>query len=154
MPRELHDVGSHGLGLITVRAAAARTVAGPDAERERAAALADIERAGREATTELRRLLGVLRDPDDEAPLRPPPSLSDLATLATASRRAGIGVDLHVPAAVAVSPGVLAAVHAVVGEALANVARHAGPGARARVAVRRESHDVIATVEDAGPVRE
>ena len=61
---DLHDIVSHGLGLITVRAAAARHVTaagGPGALVEARQALDDIEAAGRNATAELRRLLSVLR---------------------------------------------------------------------------------------------
>ena len=60
--RDLHDIVSHGLGLITVRAAAARLAGDDPAEAQEA--LADIETAGRSATAELRRMLTVLRTAD------------------------------------------------------------------------------------------
>ena len=113
--RDLHDLASHGLGLITVRAAAARTADGPGAEAERAAALADIERAGREATTELRRMLAVLRDEGEPAPLRPAASLDDLPGILDRAREAGVDARLEVGDLGEVSAGVQLTVCAAVG---------------------------------------
>lgn len=151
--RDLHDLASHGLGLITVRAAAARTAAGPEGEAERVRALADIERAGREATTELRRMLTVLRAPGEEAEparLRPAEALRDLPAIVGAARRGGVTAVLDLGETGAVSAGAQLTVCAVVREGLANTARHAGPVA-ARVTVRREGAAVVVAVEDDGP---
>jgi signal transduction histidine kinase len=149
--RDLHDLASHGLGLITVRAAAARTLDGASGDTERARALADIERAGRAATTELRRMLGVLRTPGGEAvPLRPADTLADLSGIVDAARVGGVTADLTVDDLGDVSAGAQLTVCAIVREALANTARHAGPVA-ARVALWRESGSVVVTVEDDGP---
>ena len=148
--RELHDLASHGLGLITVRAAAARTVTGPAGDAERAAALADIERAGRQATTELRRMLAVLRGPGDESPLRPAETLADLPRVVEAAGAGGVTATLEVDELGEVSGGTQLAVCAIVREALANTARHAGPG-EARVTVRREGDTIVVTVTDDGP---
>lgn len=148
--RDLHDLASHGLGLITVRAAAARTVSGPAGEAERSRALADIEQAGRAATTELRRMLAVLRTPGDEAPLRPASTLADLPGIVAEAAAAGVAAEVRVDDLGPVSAGVQLTVCAVVREALANVARHAGP-VPARVSVHRRDGDVVARVEDAGP---
>ena len=73
--RDLHDLVSHGIGLITVRAAVARNVDSKDPERL-AAALCDIEQASRATTLELRRMLQVLRS-DQDAPLSPSPGNPD-----------------------------------------------------------------------------
>ncbi|QDW61316.1 sensor histidine kinase [Oerskovia sp. KBS0722] len=148
--RDLHDLASHGLGLITVRAAAARTVSGPDGEAERARALADIERAGRDATTELRRMLTVLRSPGDDAPLRPAETLDDLPHIVESARSAGLDVTFDVED-LTVSAGVGLGVCAVVREALANVLRHAGP-TRAQVVLGRDAAGLRLVVEDEGPV--
>ncbi len=148
--RDLHDLASHGLGLISVRAAAARTVAGPVAAAARTAALRDIERVSREATTELRRMLAVLRSPDDAAPLRPAPTLADLPRLVDDARTAGVRATLDTGALGAVSPGAQLVLCAVVREGLANVARHAGP-TTAQVRAHREGAAVVVTVTDAGP---
>ncbi|MFI2489172.1 sensor histidine kinase [Promicromonospora kroppenstedtii] len=150
--RDLHDLASHGLGLITVRAAAARTLTGPAGEVEHARALADIEQAGRAATTELRRMLTVLRTPGGEnAPLRPAETLTDLPGVVDSARVAGVDVTLELDHLGDVSAGAQLTVCVVVREALANIARHAGPTA-ARVAVLREADAIVLTVEDDGPV--
>ena len=161
---ELHDLVSHGLGLITVRAAAASGATGPQGDAERRAALADIEAAGRETTTELRRMLTVLRSPDaaqdapdaPDAPLRPAETLGDLPAIVDAAVGAGVPAELRLGELGHVSPGVQVAVCAAVREALANVLRHAGQ-TPATVDVRRDgsdggdSGDVVVTVTDAGP---
>ncbi|WP_275007248.1 sensor histidine kinase [Promicromonospora iranensis] len=149
--RDLHDLASHGLGLITVRAAAARTLDGASGDAERARALADIERTGRAATTELRRMLGVLRTPGSEAvPLRPAETLADLGAVVEAARIGGITAGLDVEDLGVVSAGAQLTVCAIVRESLANTARHAGP-VRARVVVRRDGGTVVVSVEDDGP---
>ncbi|HLU44682.1 MAG TPA: histidine kinase [Natronosporangium sp.] len=149
--RELHDLASHGLGLITVRAAAARTVTGAAGDTERIAALTDIERAGRQATTELRRMLAVLRGPGDEPPLRPAETLDDLPRILDAARSGGVTVTCALADLGEVSASTQLAVCAVVREALANTARHAGPS-RAHVTVAREQDAIVVTVTDDGPV--
>ncbi|MFG1911439.1 sensor histidine kinase [Kribbella sp. NPDC048928] len=149
--RDLHDLASHGLGLITVRAAAARALTGPAGEAERAAALADIEHAGREATTELRRMLAVLRTPGDETPLSPVGSLDALPQLVDAARTAGVIAQLSVGELGAISGGTQVTVCAVVREALANTARHAGP-TRAHITVGREGDQIVTRITDDGPV--
>lgn len=163
---ELHDLVSHGIGLITVRAAAARTVAGDAAVVEHATALADIEKASRETTAELRRMLTVLRQPG-AAPLRPADTFADLPAIVATAESAGLTVAFEAaesgidpdstPAAGAVggelsevSPGVQLTACAVVREALNNAVRHAGPTA-ARVGIRREGGAVIVRVADDGP---
>jgi len=146
---DLHDLVSHGLGLITVRAAAARSVAGSGGEGERADALADIERVGRETTTELRRMLTVLRDPD-AAPLRPADTIDDLPAIVEAANRTGLTATLGVDDPGDVSPGVQLTVCAVVREALNNTIRHAGP-THARVGVHRDGEAIVVDVSDAGP---
>lgn len=145
---DLHDLVSHGLGLITVRAAAARSVTGPCAEGERADALADIEHASRETTTELRRMLAVLRDPG-AAPLRPADTLAELPAIVQAAGAAGLTTVLGVDDLGGVSPGVQLTVCAVVREALNNTLRHAGP-THARVGVRRDGDVIVVDVLDAG----
>jgi signal transduction histidine kinase len=147
--RELHDLASHGLGLITVRAGVARTVTGPGGEAERATALADIEHISRQATTELRRMLAVLRTPGP-APLRPGDTLDDLPAIVDAATEAGMAVSLHLDDLGDVSPGVQLTVCAVVREALNNALRHAGP-THARIAMHRDRDTVVVTVQDDGP---
>ncbi|WP_394361526.1 sensor histidine kinase [Amycolatopsis sp. SB7-3] len=149
--RELHDIVSHGLGVITLRASAARRVRGEVREAEREQALADIERTSRDAVTELRRMLAVLRDPDERgAPLRPVLNLSDLPAIVEAVRPLGLEPRLDVGELGDVSPGIQATVCEIVREAVANTARYAGP-TTARVGLRREGDTIVVTVEDDGP---
>ncbi|MFK4086455.1 sensor histidine kinase [Kribbella sp. NPDC020789] len=148
--RDLHDLASHGLGLVTVRAAATRNLTGPDADAERIAALTDIEQAGRQATTELRRMLTLLRSPGDDTALRPADSLTDLPTIVESAHTTGVRAELTVDDVGEVSGGVQLTVCAVVREALANTARHAGP-TRAEVVVRREADAIVVVVTDDGP---
>lgn len=152
--RELHDLASHGLGLITVRAAAAGRVSGAHAEDERIAALHDIERSGRQATTELRRMLSVLRSGDDgPAPLRPGETLDDLPGVIDGARAAGLTVVLSAEDldTSEVSAGAQLAICTIVRESLANAARHAGPTS-ATVDLRRSATEVTVRVQDRGPV--
>jgi signal transduction histidine kinase len=144
---DLHDIVSHGLGLITVRAAATRHLPKP-AEVE--AALTDIEDAGRHATAELRRMLTVLREPSTNGQRAPVDNLDDLPGIVHAASLAGLRTELAVEPLGPVSPGVQVAVCKVVREALSNAARHAGP-TDARVRVYRHGADVIVTVADTGP---
>ncbi|MFT4295040.1 MAG: histidine kinase [Micropruina sp.] len=149
--RDLHDLASHGLGLITLRAAAAQRTHGPGSDAERSTALADIERAGRAATTELRRMLAVLREPGElDVPLRPAETLAELPEIVAATARVGVSATLDAAATGPVSAGVQLTVCAVVRECLANIARHAGP-VPARVSVRRDGDGIVVVVADDGP---
>lgn len=145
---DLHDLVSHGLGLITVRAAVARALPGQDGESEHARALADIEQASRETTTELRRMLTVLRTPG-AAPLHPADTLDDLPGIVEASNIAGLSTNLHMADLGDVSAGDQLTVCAVVREALNNAIRHAGP-TQVRVDVRRDGEVIAVDVQDGG----
>jgi signal transduction histidine kinase len=140
--RELHDVVAHSVSVMTVQAGAARRTlaASPD---QAAAALGQIEQTGRQALVELRRLLGLLRDDQgDGADLTPQPSLEQLATLAAASREAGLPVEVTVEGEPRPLPaGIDLSAYRIVQEALTNSLKHAGP-ARARVRVRY-GHDAL-----------
>ncbi|MGO2111322.1 MAG: sensor histidine kinase, partial [Pseudoclavibacter sp.] len=146
---ELHDVVSHGLGLITVRAAVAQHVPEHDGGGALVSALADIERASRETTTELRRMLDLLRTPG-AAPLKPAATLQDLAEIVQAANAAGLTATLDVADLGDVSPGVQLTVCAVVRESLNNTVRHAGP-TEARVGIVREGEEIVVDARDAGP---
>jgi signal transduction histidine kinase len=108
--------------------------------------------AAREALSEMRRLLGVLRSEDTAVPHAPQPGLADLATLLATARESGVDVradDTRRPDTV--SAGVGLSAYRIVQEALSNATRHA-PGAAVRVSVAGE--DGILTVEVVnGPAR-
>ncbi|MET8040524.1 histidine kinase [Micromonospora sp. NPDC005215] len=145
--RDLHDIVSHGLGLITVRAAATRHLPKP---AEVQAALTDIEDASRHATAELRRMLTVLREPSAASRRAPVDSLDDLPGIVHGASLAGIRARLTVEPLGPVSQGVQVAVCKTVREALSNAARHAGP-TDVRVRVYRDGTHVVVTVADSGP---
>ncbi|MFC4069266.1 sensor histidine kinase [Actinoplanes subglobosus] len=145
--RDLHDLVSHGLGSITVRAAATRYEPGPEEMRS---ALDDIEATSRETTAELRRMLTVLRDPASPEPRAPMEGLEALPEIVHGARSAGLRVSLTGGDLGEVSPGVQVAVCRTVREGLANTARHAGPTDVA-VRVRRDGPHVVVSVSDSGP---
>ena len=90
---ELHDVVAHALSAMTVQATAARRMAERDPARAEAA-FATVEATGREALTELRRLLGVLRREDEDLGLAPQPSLVHVGSLIRRSQAGGLPVEL------------------------------------------------------------
>jgi len=92
---ELHDVVAHALSAMTVQAAAARRMAERDPAHAETA-FATVEATGREALTELRRLLGVLRREDEDIALSPQPSLAHVGSLVRRSLAAGLPVELRV----------------------------------------------------------
>ncbi|HEY7076112.1 MAG TPA: histidine kinase [Solirubrobacteraceae bacterium] len=146
MARELHDIVSHNLSVVVVQAAGARAREGADA-----GTLEKIERSGRDALVEMRRLLGVLREDGDGAGVAPQPGLSQLEALAAGVREAGLPVELTVEGVNGgLPPAVELSAYRIVQEALTNALKHAGP-AHARVSVRREpSALAIEVVDDGG----
>src|SRR5205823_13847972 len=78
--RELHDVVGHSVSVMTVQASGVRRLLRPEQEREREALLI-VEQTGREALAEMRRLVGVLRRPEEAPALAPQPSLEHLDKL-------------------------------------------------------------------------
>jgi signal transduction histidine kinase len=124
--RELHDVIAHSLSVIVVQAAAERRVLGPGREST-AEALDSIEQAGRQAMTELRLLLGLLRKTGGELSLAPQPGLGELGDLVAEVREAGVEVDVRTDGDLAVLPrGLDLTAYRIVQEALTNVLKHAG----------------------------
>jgi signal transduction histidine kinase len=137
--RELHDVVAHSVSVMVVQAGAARRLLQreePDPARA-IEALTSVETTGRESLTELRRLLGVLRQDDDQSFGRvPQPSIAHVDSLVQHSRDAGLDVALVVEGdAAALAPGVDLTAYRIVQEALTNAIKHAGPGAHADVRV-------------------
>ncbi|MEV6394046.1 sensor histidine kinase [Streptomyces sp. NPDC051907] len=147
--RELHDIVSHSLSLIAVKAGVAGHVAQRRPE-EAVDALRVIERTSRTAMTEMRRTLGVLRTDTAAAPLSPAPDLDALGQLADQARQAGLDVDLSVRVPDGGLPaGVALAVHRIVQESLTNAVKHAAP-ARCRVRVEADLLEVRIDVTDDG----
>jgi signal transduction histidine kinase len=146
--RELHDIVAHHLSVIVLQAAGARASgkpAGPSLEK--------IENSARQALGETRRLLGVLRDPDEEAGLAPQPGVGDLDALAASVRAAGLPVHLVISGHNAELPATVdVSVYRIVQEALTNVLKHAGP-ARADVTIDCAEEAVTIEITDDGTTR-
>ncbi|MFS8199143.1 sensor histidine kinase (plasmid) [Streptomyces sp. CWNU-52B] len=132
--RELHDVVAHHMSVVAIQAEAAPyRVENPPPELEYAFKV--IRENAVIALSELRRVLGVVRAEDYEAPDAPQPKLADLDRLLENVRDAGLQVDSTVTGAVRELPqGVELSAYRIVQEALSNSLRHA-PGATAKVEV-------------------
>lgn len=150
--RDLHDVVAHSVSVMVIQAGAARRVL--DRHPEQAAeSLGIIERTGRDALDELRRVLGVLRSSDGDASTAPQPTADDLESLVRHWREAGLPVELHVDGApFDLSAGVGLTVYRVVQEALTNVMKHAGPAsATVHVRYRPDTVSIVVTDDGRGP---
>jgi len=152
--RELHDVVAHHISMIAVQAESARltTPGMPAAGAQRLSAIGDTARS---ALTEMRRLLGVLREDsrdDDMAGRRPQPGLRQLTELLDLTRDAsGAGARLIVRGRLpGLDPGVELAAYRIVQEALTNARRHA-PGAAVDVELHHTGDALAVRVRDNGP---
>jgi signal transduction histidine kinase len=127
LARELHDVVAHSLSVMTVQAAGARRILEKDPARA-AEAIGVIERSGREALVELRRLLAGLQPGDSgRAALEATPSLEDLPALMRQINRAGVRAELHIEGRDYPLPAeVDLCAYRLVQEALTNVVKHVG----------------------------
>jgi signal transduction histidine kinase len=147
--RELHDVVGHSVSVMTVQASGVRRLLRPDQEREREALLV-VEQAGREALAEMRRLVGVLRRPEEAPALAPQPSLQHLDRLVDQAREAGLPVELRVEGEAAQLPaGLDLTAYRLVQEGLTNAIKHAN-ATRAEVVVRYGEGQVELVVSDDG----
>ena len=147
--RELHDVVAHHMSLIAVRAETApyRLSDLPEPVSEEFRSLSE---AARDALSDMRRLLGVLRNDDQAASRAPQPQLSDLQALVEGARLAGISVELTVPAELdRVPAGVGVCAYRIVQESLSNASQHA-PGATVTVLVDHRGSAVTLRVAN-GP---
>jgi signal transduction histidine kinase len=151
--RELHDVVAHHISMIAVQAETARLTAPdlPAATAQRLRAIGDTARAG---LTEMRRLLGVLREDTGEvaADRQPQPGLRQLNELLDDARDAtGAGTRLIVSGMpVSLDPGVELAAYRIIQEALTNTRRHA-PGAAVDVELRYSGDGLRLQIRDNGP---
>ncbi|MCW2917438.1 MAG: histidine kinase [Actinomycetia bacterium] len=152
--RELHDIVAHHISTISMQAETARlTTHGLPAEG--ATRLLAIGETARQALTEMRRLLGVLRDDAGAETTRmPQPGLGQLITLVDEARdTAGLGIWLIVHGQVTpMDPGIELTAYRIVQEALTNARRHA-PGAPVDVELRYTDDALHLNVRDSGPGR-
>jgi signal transduction histidine kinase len=148
--RELHDVVAHSLTVMVIQASAAQRTTDQIASRE---AMAVVEATGRGAMTEMRRILGVLRDGDEPlAGLMPQPSLGALRSLVDDTTDLPVHFDLRcAPDELADLPaGVELSVYRIVQEGLTNVRRHAGHVDEVLVTVGCADDAVVVEVLDDG----
>jgi signal transduction histidine kinase len=149
--RDLHDFIAHHVTGIVVQAQGARLIADRDPQRA-ATALEQIERAGLEAMSAMRRMVGVLRDQGTQAPLAPLRDIGDLEGLIEGFTAAGgPPVRLQSEGQLADVPVDLATTaHRVVMEALTNVRQHATGATIVDVSIRRTADWLFVTVTDDG----
>jgi signal transduction histidine kinase len=133
LARELHDIVAHSVSIIAIQAEAGEALLD---EPERAAeAFRSIQSTSRQALTELRRQLELLREVEGEPGLAPQPGLSEVAGLVERVRAAGLETELAIDGSPAgVDPGVDLSAYRIVQEALTNSLKH-GRAARARVQI-------------------
>jgi signal transduction histidine kinase len=136
--RELHDVVGHSVSVMTVQASAVRRLLRDDQVKEREALLV-VEETGRQALAEMRRMVGVLRRPEESPTLAPQPSLDSLDGLVAQVREAGLPVTLRFEGEPrALPPGLDLTAYRLVQEGLTNALKHA----------RASSAQVVVTYRD------
>jgi len=151
MARELHDVLAHNISMINVQAGVALHLMDDDPQQARTA-LAAIKEASKEALSEMRSVIGVLRSDGETAPRSPTAGLDRLEELLERARTAGLPVDAQVEGDRRPIPaGADLAAYRIVQESLTNVTRHAGTGpVTATVRIAYGERDIAVQVDDDG----
>ena len=145
--RELHDTVAHAVSVMVLQVGAVRHKLPDSEDRD---ALTGVERAGRTALTEMRRLLAAMRDDGDEAELGPQPGLDSLDSLREEIGRAGLPVELHVDGQPFPLPrGIDLSAYRIVQEGLTNALKHSR-ATKADVIVRYRPDEVQLEVRDNG----
>ncbi|MFB6680199.1 sensor histidine kinase [Streptomyces sp. NPDC056390] len=149
--REMHDIVGHNLSVMVSVADGAATLATNRGEQT-AEALRILGDTGRQAMSELRRVLGVLREnQDDERMLSPQPGTQDLEPLLARVRAAGLAVTYRTVGDLdSLAGGVQLTVYRIVQESLTNALKHARAGAAAEVTVTRDAGQIRVRVADTG----
>jgi signal transduction histidine kinase len=149
--RDIHDVVTHSVGLIAIKAGVANHVVATHPEEAREA-LTVIEEVSRRALRDMRATLKVLRSEhgDEQRDLQPVRGLSDLPSLVRTAEAAGVGVDLRSEHAEEPPDGVALSAFRIVQEALTNVVKHAAP-TRCLVRVTARGGVLTIDVTDEGP---
>ncbi len=147
--RELHDIVSHSISVVTIQTQAVRRRLGPEHARE-AEDLMAVEATAREALAEMRRLFGVLRTDGESASLAPQPGLSELGRLVEQASSGDLTAALTVQGdPVELSPGLDLAAYRIAQEGLTNALRHSG-ARHATVTLRWSPTHLDVEVEDDG----
>jgi signal transduction histidine kinase len=148
--RELHDVVAHHVSMIAVRAGTAPYAISdlPESGQE---AFGEIAQEARIALTELRVVLGVLRDPGRASEAVPQPRIADMAALLARVRSAGTQVAEVMTGTVRSLPGsVELCAYRIVQEAVTNAGRHA-PGSRVSVSISYQPAELMVIVRNSAP---
>jgi len=147
--RELHDVVTHNVTMLVVQAEAAASAA-TMSDVDRVDAFDGLAAGGRAALSELRQLLGVLRETDEAVPSTPVPGIAQAGELVERARRAGLAVEFRGGDAAEPLPAAVdLAGYRVIQEGLTNVIRHAS-ARHASVAVDVDGSELVITVDDDG----
>ena len=150
--RELHDVVAHAVSVMVLQVGAVRHKL-PDSLGEDREALEGVERAGRSALAEMRRLLSAMRRDEDALELAPQPGVDGLDALVQEVRRAGLPVELHVEGArLTLPPAIDLSVYRIAQEGLTNALKHAR-ASRAELALRYDPGAVRIEIRDDGEGR-
>jgi signal transduction histidine kinase len=148
--RELHDVLAHNISMINVQAGVALHLMDERPEQARTA-LSAIKDASKEALSEVRSVLGILRQTDESPPRAPVAGLARLDDLVSRARLAGIGVRTRTAGETRpLAAGVDLAAFRIIQESLTNVSRHAGSGVTATVLLAYGDSELTVEVEDDG----
>lgn len=149
--REMHDIVTHNLSVMVALTDAALYAQHRSPDRATTAML-QISETGRQALTDMRRSLGVLRADEPDAERHPLPGIAQLPSLAEQMAAAGLPtrLDVHrdhtgIPASAQLT------VYRLVQEALTNTLKHTPPGTHAEVRVRCSAETVTVDVTDNGP---
>jgi signal transduction histidine kinase len=149
--RELHDIVAHSVSvmLVGVRGARDALQASPEVAEE---TLARVERSGEQSLAELRRILALLRGPEQRAESHPQPSLTELDELVASYRAAGLPVRLDVVGEPTPLPsGVELSVYRIAQEALTNALKHTNPTNVTVTLAFRDSGLELEVVDDGTP---
>jgi signal transduction histidine kinase len=147
--RELHDIVAHAVSVMVLQVGAVRHKL-PETLADNAEALQGVEKTGRTALTDMRRLLAAMRRDGDEAELAPQPGLGRLDSLLEEVRRAGLSVELHVDGEPFPLPQAIdLSAYRIVQEGLTNALKHAR-ASNADVTVRYRPGEVELEVRDDG----
>jgi signal transduction histidine kinase len=139
----------HSLSLINVQAGVALELMDRKPEQARTA-LSAIKQASKEALVEVQSVLDSLRQPDEEAPRAPAPSIGNIKELVRRAEAAGLSVEMEQAEQLPALPAnVGAAAYRIVQEALTNVVRHAG-AATVSIRIGQEDGDLVVVVDDDG----
>jgi signal transduction histidine kinase len=148
--REMHDIVAHHLSVMIALSdgAIAATATSPEKGIE---VMRTVSATGRRALADTRRLLGVLRETNDDQTLAPQPDLAEVDALIAQVRAAGLATSFEVHGSVPDVPtGIQLTVYRLVQEALTNTLKHGGKEARASVKLRYSPGELQVIVDDDG----